>query len=131
MVEGKRTRWCKERKTRVGVPPRRRVRSKIAVGGVGHVAPRRAVPAPSSRTPRVGSVPLQPPAQRPDRPGWLSLLVCRERDSIAPRYRGVQLRPVIPGVRGARARTEERSSSTKEDMPFASSPLPPLNKRYS
>lgn len=98
-MEGKRARRCKGRKTRVGTP-KEGTWSEVEVGGVGHVAPRRAVPAPSSRTPRVGSVPLQPPTQRLNRlAGWLAdwlvgwLLLSssptRRARLIALLYRGV------------------------------------------
>lgn len=72
---------------------RRRVRGKIAAGGrVGHVAPRRAVPAPSSRTPRVRLSSTSTPSTTAQPAGWLaswlagSLRLLRdERDySIAP-----------------------------------------------
>lgn len=64
------------RKTRVGAP-KEGTRHKIAAGvgeGVGHVAPRRAVPAPTSRTPRVRlSSTSTPGTQRPNRlAGWLT-----------------------------------------------------------
>ena len=79
--EGQPVEWCRGEtagslvqgdERRVSVR-RRRVRGKIATGGrVGHVAPRRAVPAPSSRTPRVRLSSTSTPSTTAQPTDWLT-----------------------------------------------------------